>query len=80
MLHRLKILCIRIHSAAWILSCICIILRTLSFCLFSVFFTVIHTIRFSCTLFFVVPLFSTGMGNVEVLSLCSEFGDNLGKV
>lgn len=55
MLHRLKILCIRIHSAAWILSCICITLRTLSFCLFSVFFTVIHNIQFSCTLFLCGP-------------------------
>lgn len=70
MLHRLKILCIRIHSAAWILSCICIILRTLSFCLFSVFFTVIHTpFDLAAHCFRVVPLFSTGMGNVEVLSL-----------
>lgn len=38
MLHRLfNSLCISPHSAACILSCICITLRTLSFCLFSVF-------------------------------------------
>lgn len=49
------------------------------FVCFQFFSTVIHTpFDLAAHCFCVVPLFSTGMGNVEVLSLCSEFGGNLG--